>query len=197
MPLMPFMPVQIFKGTGFRRNRRRIGRHDMPHNERCRKPDSIGDKRRKKTPACSVVEQAGVARDRVIRGLRERKGLFNLLTLESIGFVATEDEDLTVLYDLIGYWFNPMPNMMTPSIGLMTQVPIHASEAGTKRLSAATASTIAPIHLVIKSLSVIIIPKTLALSRSSFSPFSSSYEVHRLLITILLISSLVSQAFVA
>jgi len=25
----------------------------MPHNERCGKPDSIGDIRRKKTPACS------------------------------------------------------------------------------------------------------------------------------------------------
>ena len=45
----------------------------MPHNERYGKPDSIGDKRRKKTPACSVVEQAGVPIDRVIGGLRERK----------------------------------------------------------------------------------------------------------------------------
>lgn len=47
----------------------------MPHNERCRKSESIGDKRRKKNPACSVVEQAGVPIDRVIGGLRERKGL--------------------------------------------------------------------------------------------------------------------------
>lgn len=46
-------------GIGFRRNGRRKERHGMPHNERCGKPDSIGDKRRKKTPACLVVEQAG------------------------------------------------------------------------------------------------------------------------------------------
>ena len=38
----------------------------MPHNERCGKPDSIGDKRRKKKPACSVIKQAGVPIDRVI-----------------------------------------------------------------------------------------------------------------------------------
>ena len=31
--------------------------------------------------------------DRVIGGLRERQGLFYLLTLESIGFVSTEDEN--------------------------------------------------------------------------------------------------------
>ena len=31
--------------------------------------------------------------DRVTGGLRERKGLFNHLTLESVGFVSTEDED--------------------------------------------------------------------------------------------------------
>ena len=34
--------------------------------------------------------------DRVFGGLRERKGLFNLLTFERIGFVSTENEDLTV-----------------------------------------------------------------------------------------------------
>ena len=37
--------------------------------------------------------------DRVIGGLIERKGLFNHLTLERIGFVSTEDEDLTVTED--------------------------------------------------------------------------------------------------
>jgi hypothetical protein len=41
--------------------------------------------------------------------------------------------------------------MMIPNIGLMTHVPIHASEEGTMRLIAATNSTIAPIHLAIKS----------------------------------------------
>ena len=35
-------------GIKFRRNGRRKERHGMPHNERCREPDSIGDKRRKK-----------------------------------------------------------------------------------------------------------------------------------------------------
>ena len=49
-------------------------------------------------PACSVVEQAGVPRERVIGGLRDRKGLFYLLTLESIGFVSTEDKDNFYLY---------------------------------------------------------------------------------------------------
>ena len=49
----------------------------MPHNERCGKPDSIGDKRRKKKPACSVVEQAGVPIDRGIMGLRGRKVKMN------------------------------------------------------------------------------------------------------------------------
>ncbi|MBR6167479.1 MAG: hypothetical protein IKQ50_03510 [Paludibacteraceae bacterium] len=38
-------------------------------------------KQTKKEPACSVVEQAGVPIDRVIGGLRERKGLFYLLTI--------------------------------------------------------------------------------------------------------------------
>ena len=66
--------ISLCSNDCFGRNRRRIGRHDMPHNERCRKPDSIGDIRRKKTPACSVVEQAGVPIDRVFGGLRERKG---------------------------------------------------------------------------------------------------------------------------
>ena len=46
---------------------------------------------------------------------------------------------------------NPMPNIMMPNMGLITHVPIHASEEGTIRLSAATISTITPIHLAIKS----------------------------------------------
>ena len=45
----------------------------MPHDERCGKPDSNGDKRRKIKPACSVVEQAGVLRNRVIGLSRDRK----------------------------------------------------------------------------------------------------------------------------
>ena len=57
-------------------------------------------KQTKKEPACSVVEQAGVPIDRVIGGLRERKGLFNHLTLESVGFVSSENEDLAVTEDL-------------------------------------------------------------------------------------------------
>lgn len=47
-------------GIKSRRNGQRKERHGMPHNERCGKPDSIGGKRRKKTPACLEVEQAGV-----------------------------------------------------------------------------------------------------------------------------------------
>ena len=57
-------------------------------------------KQTKKEPACSVVEQAGVPRDRVIGGLRERvliahvwSMLFYFLTCEGVGFVASEDED--------------------------------------------------------------------------------------------------------
>ena len=57
-------------------------------------------KQTKKEPACSVVEQAGVPIDRVFGLSIERKGLFYLLTLERIGFVAAEDEDLAVAEDL-------------------------------------------------------------------------------------------------
>jgi len=59
-------------GIKFRRNRRRKERHCMPHNERCRKPDSIGDKRRKKSQPARKEEQAGVLRNRVIGLSRER-----------------------------------------------------------------------------------------------------------------------------
>ena len=72
----------------------------MPHNERYGKPDSIGDKRRKKKPAYLVGKQAGVQRNRVIGGLRERKGLFYLLALQCIYLLPTEDEDLSVLKNL-------------------------------------------------------------------------------------------------
>ena len=54
-------------------------------------------KQTKKEPACSVAEQAGVPIDQVIGLSIERKGLFNLLSLEGIGFVATENVDLTVM----------------------------------------------------------------------------------------------------
>ena len=54
----------------------------------------------KKEPACSVVEQAGVPIDRVFGLSIDRKGLFYLLTLESVGFVPAEDEDLTVHHSL-------------------------------------------------------------------------------------------------
>ena len=57
-------------------------------------------KQTKKEPACSVMEQAGVPIDRVIGLSIDRKGLFYLLTLESIGFVPADDEDLTVDEDL-------------------------------------------------------------------------------------------------
>ena len=57
-------------------------------------------KQTKKEPACSVAEQAGVPIDRVIELSRERKGLFYLLTLERIGSVSAENENLTVLKNL-------------------------------------------------------------------------------------------------
>ena len=56
--------------------------------------------KQKKEPACSVVEQAGVPIDRVFGLSRERKGLFYLLTLESIGFVVSKNEDLAVTEEL-------------------------------------------------------------------------------------------------
>jgi len=40
---------------------------------------------------------------------------------------------------------------MMPSMGLMTHVPIHASDAGTISASAATSTTMAPIHRAMKS----------------------------------------------
>ena len=57
-------------------------------------------KQTKREPACSVVEQAGVPIDRVFGLSRDRKGLFYLLTLERIGFVPAENEELTVLNNL-------------------------------------------------------------------------------------------------
>lgn len=56
--------------------------------------------RDEKKPACSVVEQTGVPRDRVIGGLIDRKGLFYLLTLERIYLLPTENVDLTVYNSL-------------------------------------------------------------------------------------------------
>ena len=85
-------------GIKFRRNRRRIGRHDMPHNERYRKPDSIGDKRRKKNPACSVAEQAGVMRDRVIGLSIDRKGCYFFTpSNESTIFILISSKESTIL----------------------------------------------------------------------------------------------------
>ena len=56
----------------FERNRRRIGRHDMPHNERSRKPTVSGINEER---TCLLGGGAGRSPiDRVIGGLRERKG---------------------------------------------------------------------------------------------------------------------------
>ena len=65
-------------------------------------------KQTKKEPACSVVEQAGVPIDRVFGLSIERKGLFYLLTLERIGFVSTENEDLTVMENLGTLYIVPL-----------------------------------------------------------------------------------------
>ena len=56
--------------------------------------------KQKKEPACSVVEQAGVPIDRVFGLSIERKGLFYLLTLESIGLVSTENVNLIIINNL-------------------------------------------------------------------------------------------------
>ena len=40
----------------------------------------------------------------------------------------------------------PIPNIITPSIGLMVQVSIQINEAGTNNETAPTANTIIPIH---------------------------------------------------
>ena len=59
-------------------------------------------KQTKKEPACSVAEQAGVPIDRVIGGLRDRKGLFYLLTLQGIYFaIRTEDVEGAVVHDFL------------------------------------------------------------------------------------------------
>ena len=57
-------------------------------------------KQTKKEPACSVVEQAGVPRGRVFGLSIDRKGLFYLLTLESIGLVSTENVNLIIINNL-------------------------------------------------------------------------------------------------
>ena len=46
------------------------------------------------------MEKAGVRREQVIGGLRERKGLFYLLTLKRIYLLPTENVDLTVHHSL-------------------------------------------------------------------------------------------------
>ena len=46
---------------------------------------------------------------------------------------------------------SPMPNMMTPSMGLMTGVSIHTKEAGFSSDTAAANNTNTPIHRAMKS----------------------------------------------
>ncbi len=79
------------------------------HNKRCRLADGATAKnilqdniprKKKKKPACSIMEKAGVRREQVIGGLRERKGLFYLLTLKRIYLLPTENVDLTVHHSL-------------------------------------------------------------------------------------------------
>jgi hypothetical protein len=62
-----------------------------------------------------VVEQAGVPIDRVFGLSIERKGLFNHLTLESIGFIPAEDEDFDALPFLVAIL--PYPSRMSPVRG--------------------------------------------------------------------------------
>lgn len=46
---------------------------------------------------------------------------------------------------------SPMPNMMTPNMGLMAQVSIQENDAGTRSANAATSSTMTPIQRAMKS----------------------------------------------
>ena len=62
-----------------------------------------------------MVEQAGIPIDRVFGGLIDRKGLFYLLTLESVGFVSSENEDFDALPFLVAIL--PYPSRMSPVRG--------------------------------------------------------------------------------
>lgn len=62
----------------------------MPHNERCGKPDSIGDKKRKKKPACSVGKQAGVLKNRVIERAKEFLFLYSFERIYYLDFYIFE-----------------------------------------------------------------------------------------------------------
>ena len=61
----------------------------------------MSGKRRKKNLPARIVEQAGVPKDRVIGLSIERKGLFYLLTLDGVGFVSSEDEDMAVAEEFL------------------------------------------------------------------------------------------------
>ena len=118
---LPAIPtVQSQKSLGFsmpKRERYRAAfskRLQLPRrnkNKRCRLADGATaknilqdniprKKKKKKKPACSIMEKAGVRREQVIGGLRERKGLFYLLTLKRIYLLPTENVDLTVHHSL-------------------------------------------------------------------------------------------------
>ena len=120
---LPAIPtVQSQKSLGFsmpKRERYRAAfskRLQLPRrnkNKRCRLADGATaknilqdniprkkKKKKKKKPAFSIMEQAGVRREQVIGGLRERKGLFYLLTLKRIYLLPTENVDLTVHHSL-------------------------------------------------------------------------------------------------
>ena len=58
---------------------------------------------------------------------------------------------LNTILKSFGESVSPIPNMITPNIGLMVHVSIHEKDAGTINANAATNSTINPIHLAIKS----------------------------------------------
>ena len=58
---------------------------------------------------------------------------------------------LSTILKSFGESVSPIPNMMTPSIGLMVFVSIQMNEAGMNKATAATKSTNKPIHCAIKS----------------------------------------------
>ena len=99
-------PPKFYHFCRIEQKRQLFGNGDAEHRTpwaRCRQSrlsELNSDVMDEEKPACSVVEQAGVPRERVIGGLRDRKGLFYLLTLESIGLVSTENVNLIIINNL-------------------------------------------------------------------------------------------------
>ena len=66
-----------------------------------------------------------------------------------------------------------------PSIGLMTHVPIHASDVGTASARAATSTTMAPIHRAMKSQIVFICYRIASFFRSIMQSYEKTSEIQK------------------